>query len=560
MKHSILKINKILCTASLLLSAFCFPREVIAVPHITENLTGPKEHVRETKQIITSKSGMVKNGISKPTGTKEIAVILVNFESAGYNTSEANEMTQDDLLGFNETFEYLKNYYAEVSYNQLDLEYTFFYEGGSSNVLTGNETPFTLDKSISYYGLGDEVGDGWGLNKLILHGLIAANSQEKQVTSSKYDAVFIAHAGYGNESTFNYGDIWSAFVKITKITYGFRDGVVVPAREQNASTIGVTCHEFGHVLGLPDLYNTSEGSSAIGRWCLMDMGSWISMGSKPAHLSVWCKKYLGWVKPKLVEFSLELGDIDPIQESPDNVYQVNFSETEYLLICFSEQSEYNPSYPGEGILIWHIDEGVIDDKSFHQRFENNSINNYSHNTVDIIPADYSHPSEFPYGDKNDPWPGLKGILISPESYEGTKAEMNIVNISIKSGKASFNITNATLNGEFSVTDVVNYPNPAGNGYFHPKQDSGIITTFVLNFSGVITDRELEIYNIAGEKVQKASKEQIIMNAAVSDINNAIYEYDWDGKNIDGENVAPGVYFYRLEAGDIVKTGKMVIVR
>ncbi len=57
--------------------------------------------------------------------------------------------------------------------------------------------------------------------------------------------------------------------------------------------IGVFCHEFGHFLGLPDLYDT-YGRTGIGYWGLMGTGSWNTPES-PAHLCGWSKEQLGWV-------------------------------------------------------------------------------------------------------------------------------------------------------------------------------------------------------------------------------------------------------------------------
>ena len=52
--------------------------------------------------------------------------------------------------------------------------------------------------------------------------------------------------------------------------------------------IGVFAHEFGHILGLPDLYDRSGNSEGLGDWCLMASGSWSRMGWRtPAHMSVW---------------------------------------------------------------------------------------------------------------------------------------------------------------------------------------------------------------------------------------------------------------------------------
>jgi M6 family metalloprotease-like protein len=86
------------------------------------------------------------------------------------------------------------------------------------------------------------------------------------------------------------------------------DGVRVYAysTEPENGKIGVFAHEFGHVLGLPDLYDTSYQSAGVGEWCLMGGGSWGGNGSKPTQLSCWCLARLGWMTPKVVKRSSSL--------------------------------------------------------------------------------------------------------------------------------------------------------------------------------------------------------------------------------------------------------------
>ncbi|XCM84029.1 immune inhibitor A domain-containing protein [Kitasatospora sp. HUAS MG31] len=66
--------------------------------------------------------------------------------------------------------------------------------------------------------------------------------------------------------------------------------------------LGVFAHEYGHDLGLPDLYDTSgQGiDNSVGFWSLMSSGSWLgegkdSIGDKPNDLDVWSKLQLGWL-------------------------------------------------------------------------------------------------------------------------------------------------------------------------------------------------------------------------------------------------------------------------
>ncbi|WP_405012726.1 immune inhibitor A domain-containing protein [Kitasatospora sp. NBC_01539] len=65
--------------------------------------------------------------------------------------------------------------------------------------------------------------------------------------------------------------------------------------------LGVFAHEYGHDLGLPDLYDTAGADdNSVGFWSLMSSGSWLGdgkteIGDKPGDLDAWSKLQLGWL-------------------------------------------------------------------------------------------------------------------------------------------------------------------------------------------------------------------------------------------------------------------------
>ena len=66
------------------------------------------------------------------------------------------------------------------------------------------------------------------------------------------------------------------------------------------SGVGVFAHEYGHDLGLPDLYDTSgNGDSDVDFWDLMSSGSHAGpiFQSMPTHMGLWDKWVLGWADP-----------------------------------------------------------------------------------------------------------------------------------------------------------------------------------------------------------------------------------------------------------------------
>jgi len=71
--------------------------------------------------------------------------------------------------------------------------------------------------------------------------------------------------------------------------------------------LGVFAHEFGHDLGLPDLYDTNGGDNSTAFWTLMSGGSWLnhgtdSIGTTPGYMGPWEKLQLGWLDYKTVPF------------------------------------------------------------------------------------------------------------------------------------------------------------------------------------------------------------------------------------------------------------------
>lgn len=176
------------------------------------------------------------------------------------------------------------------------------------------------------------------------------------------DGVFLIHAGGGAEAEpdplVRPHKIWSH--KWVLPTPFVQDGVKVFAysTEPEDGRMGVFAHEFGHVLGLPDLYDNSYRSRGVGDWCLMGGGSWGGHGDQPVRLSCWCLARLGWIKPQSVRDTTTL-TIPPLAQEPDACYQVwphRKKGQEYFLLECRRRSGRDEMLPGAGLAIWHVDE------------------------------------------------------------------------------------------------------------------------------------------------------------------------------------------------------------
>jgi M6 family metalloprotease-like protein len=131
---------------------------------------------------------------------------------------------------------------------------------------------------------------------------------------------------------------------------------ICPEGGPKMASISVFCHEFGHMLGLPDLYARPEnpGSEGVGVWCLMSNERG---GGKPQHMCAWSKEQLGWLKPAVIDPNvpqkLVLG---PVEGSTEEAFKILIRPdgAEYLLLENRRRTGFDASLPAEGLLIWHV--------------------------------------------------------------------------------------------------------------------------------------------------------------------------------------------------------------
>jgi M6 family metalloprotease-like protein len=122
------------------------------------------------------------------------------------------------------------------------------------------------------------------------------------------------------------------------------------------SNISVFCHEFGHMIGLPDLYARPEnpGSEGLGNWCAMSNQAG---NGRPQHFGAWCKEQLGWLKPTVIDPTVKQKLIlSPIEGSNRECFKilVRPDGSEYLLLENRRKTGFDQSLPAEGLLVWRV--------------------------------------------------------------------------------------------------------------------------------------------------------------------------------------------------------------
>lgn len=306
---------------------------------------------------------------AKRTGElpNNILVLRVQFSDLYFiNTPEYPDYLSHDDEFFDRWMIHLTDFFAEASHFDYILEYHLYPQ------------VITLPRPLAYYGADTpERIDG----RIGEFALDVKDAVDDEIDFSQYGGIIIFHAGAGQESDVDAKhteQIWSTFltrkslqshldpdnddypgletndgVHLTNIViiaeHEFQD--YFPAEgEPDAevylfSIYGVLAHQFGHVLGLPTLFDndSSDGASqGIGNWGLMGTGVWNASGYVPAQLSAFSRLFLGWEDPIVVSGDMDALPVDYwLDHSPyaRRLYKVPISETEYYLI---ENRQQNP--------------------------------------------------------------------------------------------------------------------------------------------------------------------------------------------------------------------------
>jgi immune inhibitor A len=328
-------------------------------------------------------------------GAVRVVVVLAQFSDRPMGQTAAH---------FNELFfstgvlphGSVKEYYREVT-------------GGLVDIVGEVLGPYQLPQTLAWYANNNYgIGRPSGTARANIMARDAAVAADPHVNFAPYDndgngfvdAFIVVHAGGGGEQTGSPGDIWSH--KWTLPSAYSADGKQIFAylTIPEDARIGVSAHELGHLLfGFPDLYDTDDTSEGIGNWCLMAGGSWNGAGDIPAHPSAWCKVNQGWatVTNVTTDGAISLPDVKT-SRNVHRLWKDGTGGAEYFLLENRERSGFDAKLPGDGLLIWHID-------------ENQSTNtDENHYKVALMQADAKRDMELNHnrGDAGDPYPGSAG--------------------------------------------------------------------------------------------------------------------------------------------------------
>jgi immune inhibitor A len=354
--------------------------------------------------------------------------VLVDFPDHEADRDAHPPEVYEEMLFSQDTYETgsLRDYWNTASYDAFDLA------GGVSGWHR------TLENYYDYYDDGN-FGLSYGGYRV---ALAAAELADPTVDFGKYDndgpdgvpnsgdddgevdLFMVYHAGPDGAETGDPHDIWSHMSSYFDYTtddpasgggYITIEAYDIQAEEHadgSLSGISVACHEMGHLLGLPDLYDYGRMDWGAGLWCLMSYGAWGADGLDdryPSLASAWCRSDLGWTE--VVNLDTDVGNlvVHPA-ETHDTVYTLwrdgSPDPNEWFYLENRQRLDPEPVLVGEGLLIWHIYSGAHgfgfgwDDLDLEQADGLNEL--------DQGDGERPDPEEDDLGDDGDPFPGSTG--------------------------------------------------------------------------------------------------------------------------------------------------------
>ena len=399
----------------------------------------------------------ISNYINDPSRDTQleffVPVLLGKY--ADVSTTYFNASDYDQLLfGENPTGS-MKDYYNEISYGN------FLVDGTSGGWY---ESTLTMAQAVSnakeyVAGIAALADDDFDYAAYDNDG--PDNEPNSGDDDGYVDGILVVYSGCGAEWGSGNDNLWPHMSSLGAYEYETNDigfngsNIIVSSYAVNPELagggdcytdiirpMGVYAHEFGHILGLPDLYDRddSDGNSAgLGEWCLMASGSWMGWaGDRPAHMSAWCKIEMGWIEPAVVANHETNIEITQVETNPFalKIWEDDFHFSRYFLLENRQPVGFDDDLHGPGILMYHVNENRRYGPDY---FSGGSCNDdESDKLVDIEEADGNDDldEEVNRGDDGDPFSGsTANVTFNDSSYpaasrnDGTETGISVTNIS-----------------------------------------------------------------------------------------------------------------------------------
>lgn len=211
--------------------------------------------------------------------------------------------------------------------------------------------------------------------------------------------------------------------------------------------VGVFAHEFGHDLGLPDLYDTEpvgkESESSTGFWTVMSSGSWTGLkngplGTVPTHFGPWEKEELGWLDKEEVtvsggpfEYFVQLDRVEHRGLKPQAL-RINLTNEQEVVKVVDPIHGKGVAYSSKGDNLDH--------------YLTRKINLIGHSSPTLVfKANYSIETDYDYAyveiqDDAGVFRSIKGSITTDTNPNGSNLGHGITGVSDAWVEATFDLT------------------------------------------------------------------------------------------------------------------------
>jgi M6 family metalloprotease-like protein len=407
---------------------------------------------------VKNRPTQVDGTVAAIAGTAFLPVILVDFSDNVAESSLHTPAAYRAML-FDRNHPHgagsMRDYYVDQSGGLFDVT------GAVSN--TWLRMPRTYAAYVgSSYGYQTTEPNDW---TLVRDAVAAADSTMNFCSGDTdgdgfVDSLFVVHAGPGAEEAGS--GIWSVRwalpqayttqdtcangqrVKVKDFTIQPEEHVdaryTAPGAPDRLISIGVFVHEFGHALGLPDLYDIDGSSSGgVGAWDVMASGSWGFGGRpwRPTPFSAWTKTALGWAIPANVtadRLAQAIASADaPRTGAFTGIFRLarggSATSQEYFLVENRQAIGWAANFPTGGLAIWHVDES-------RRRTDNRDNADDTRRLLHLLQADGRDDLGLRgTADAGDLFPGSSNARTlswstnpSTMSYDGTRTGVEVARI------------------------------------------------------------------------------------------------------------------------------------
>lgn len=407
------------------------------------------------------------------TGEVRSLVILVNYADVKFSVSNP-QVAYTNLL--NQTG------YSENNGTGSANDYFLASSNGVFDPTFDVVGPYDLPNNMEYYGANSGSSNGVRASQMIIDACALANADG--VDFSNYDVnndgvvdnIFVYYAGYNEAEGGPENSVWPhrSTVNSTASYNGKRIYDYACTSElrsysgTNMCGIGTFCHEFGHVLGLPDFYNTDDSYAyTVGTWDIMCSGSYNNSGRTPPVYTAFERFSLNWLVPEQLTNASNYV-LEPLETantayiiaaSVHNLSSTSPSPNEYFMIENRQRVGWDAvsgALPGVGLLITHI---TYSSANWNANRPNNNPNQLGY---DIVEAYSQNPTS---SSATDTYPGTANITtFIPSLNNGTTL-------------SEMALTNIFQNSNLTVSFLFNGGNGGSGFSFFPTQLPTLTSTY-----------------------------------------------------------------------------------